>query len=278
MMAKKAKKGIKIRSVVQIVFFALIAMIAINHSLERGFLENTFLGDLNLHGVCPFGGVVTLYQLFTVGSFVQKISASSLVLMVLVLGLAIFFGPVFCGWVCPMGTIQEWFGKIGKRIFKKRYNHFIPKKLDAVLRYLRYGLLAWVIYMTAMTGKLVFSDIDPYYALFNFWTGEVAIAGLVVLGVTLVGALFVERPWCKYACPYGALLGLTNLFRVFSIRRSESSCISCGLCSKECPMNIDVQHMTNVRNHQCISCMECTSEAVCPVADTVMVSVKGLDR
>ena len=277
MKAIKKKKGLKIRNVVQIVFFGLVAMIAINHSLASGFLDNTFLGGLNLHGVCPFGGVVSLYQLFTVGTFVQKISASSVVLMVLVLGLSVFFGPVFCGWVCPMGTIQEWVGKIGKRIFKKRYNHFVPSKLDGYLRYLRYVLLAWVIYMTATTGKLVFSDLDPYYALFNFWTGEVAISGLIILGVTLVGALFVERPWCKYACPYGAVLGISNLFRVFSIRRSEDSCISCGLCSKECPMNIDVQHVTNVRDHQCISCLECTSEAVCPVEETVMVSWKGLD-
>lgn len=277
MKAKQGKKGIKIRTIVQIVFFVLISLIALNHSMANGFLNNTFLGKVSLHGVCPFGGVVSLYQFFTVGSFVQKIQQSSFVLMILVFLLAILFGPVFCGWVCPLGTIQEWVGKIGKKIFKKRYNHFVPSKLDRYLRYLRYVLLAWVLYMTAMTGKLVFADIDPYYALFNFWTGEVAIAGLVILGVTLVGALFVERPWCKYACPYGALLGLTNLFRVFSIRRSESSCISCGLCSKECPMNIDVQNMTNVRNHQCISCLECTSEYVCPVEETVMVSWKGLD-
>jgi polyferredoxin len=81
--------------------------------------------------------------------------------------------------------------------------------------------------------------------------------------------LFVERPWCKYACPYGAVLGITNLFRIFKIQRQPSTCINCGLCTKQCPMNIDVANKTIIKDHQCISCLECTSEAVCPVPETV---------
>jgi len=88
-------------------------------------------------------------------------------------------------------------------------------------------------------------------------------------------SLFVERPWCKYACPYGAVLGLTNLFRVFGIRRNEATCKADGACSIMCPMNIPVDSKTVVRDHQCISCLECTSEAVCPVAKTVQFSTRG---
>jgi polyferredoxin len=159
---------------------------------------------------------------------------------------------------------------LGRKLLKKRrYNHLIPEKIDRPLRYLRYVLLAWVIYMTAVTGKLVFSDIDPYFALFNFWTSEVAIGGLVILGVVIVSSLVIERPWCKYACPYGAVLGLTNLFRVFKIRRREATCKLDSACRRTCPMNIPVDRLTVVRDHQCISCLECTSEAICPAAATV---------
>jgi len=264
-----------VRRALQIFFFVLIALIAANHHLEETGRASPLLSSASLHAVCAFGGVVSLYQFFAVGTFVQKIHQSSFVLMILVFLLAVLFGPVFCGWVCPLGTIQEWFGKLGKKIFKKRYNHFIPYGLDRYLRYLRYALLAWVVYMTAITGKLVFSDLDPYFALFNFWTGEVAISGLAILGITLLGSLFVERPWCKYACPYGAVLGITNLFRIFSIRRVESDCKSCGVCTRDCPMNIPVDDVLIVRDHQCISCLECTSEAVCPIEDTVMLATKG---
>ena len=225
---KKRSGGLRVRRAVQLFFFGLIALIAVNHSLvEAGK------------------------------------------------GLAVVFGPVFCGWVCPMGSIPEWVGKLGRRLFKRRYNHFIPEQIDKPLRYLRYVMLAWVIYMTAATGKLVFSDIDPYFALFNFWTSEVAVGGLLVLGATLLASLWVERPWCKYACPYGAVLGLTNLIRPLSIRRVDSSCKSCAICSRECPMNISVQALDVVRDHQCISCMECTSEAICPIENVVVMGTAG---
>ena len=275
MQKTRTSKKLWIRSIIQIFFFGLIALIAVNHSLAEEGRGIPFLSSASLHAICPFGGVVTLHQFITTGTLIRKVRQSSLVLSGLVMLLAVLFGPVFCGWVCPLGTVQEWVGKLGKKLLGNRYNHFIPRKLDNVLRYLRYGMLGWVVYMSAVSGTLIFLSIDPYYALFNFWTGEVAVTGLLVLGVTLLGSLVVERPWCKYACPYGALLGITNLFRVFKIRRVESSCISCDLCSKECPMNIEVSKVKVVRDHQCISCLECTSEAVCPVADTVEFSAGG---
>jgi polyferredoxin len=274
-MKAKKKPGIWLRPILQVFFFGLVALIAVNHTLTESGRGIPFLANASLHAVCPFGGVVSLYQLATVGTLVKKIHQSSVVLMWIVFGLAFLVGPAFCGWVCPLGSIQEWIGKIGRKLFKKRYNHFIPANLDKILRYLRYGLLAWVLYMTAMTGKLAFQDIDPYYALFNFWTGEVALSGFAILSVTLAGSLFVERPWCKYACPYGAVLGLSNLFRIFSIRRRADLCKDCGVCGRDCPMNIPVHQVKVVRDHQCITCLECTSEAVCPLADTIVLATAG---
>lgn len=267
---KKRRRNIPLRTAVQIFFFVLVALIAVNHTLAESGKDIPVLSNASLHALCPFGGVVSIYQLATAGTFVQKIHQSSFVLMVLGLISAILFGPAFCGWVCPLGSVQEWVGRIGAALFKKRYNHIVPEKLDRVLRYARYGVLAWVIYMTAVSGRLIFSEIDPYFALFNFWSSEVAIGGLIVLAATLLLSLVMERPWCKYACPYGAVLGITNLFRVFKIKRNVPTCIHCNLCSHRCPMNIDVAAAGTVRDHQCISCLECTSDAVCPVADTVV--------
>jgi polyferredoxin len=264
------RRRIWMRTLVQIFFFALIALISVNHTLVASGQEIPLLSSASLHALCPFGGVVTIYQYATAGTLVQKIHESSFILMVIGFLLAVLFGPVFCGWVCPFGSIQEWMGGIGRKLFKKRrYNHFIPDRLDSYLRYLRYVVLAWVIYMTAVTGRLVFADYDPYFALFNFWTSEVAVFGLAILGLTLLGSLFVERPWCKYACPYGAVLGLSNLFRLFKIRRTASTCKLDGACDIYCPMNIKVSQMQTVRDPQCISCLECTSEARCPAAGTV---------
>lgn len=273
-----SKKSFNVRFAVQILFFLLILLISINHTLAESGKGLSFIPSASIHALCPFGGVVTIYNFITDGTFIKKIHESSFVLMIIGFILAIGFGPIFCGWLCPFGSFQEWIGKIGKKIFKRKYNRFIPYKYDKYLRYLRYGVLAWVLYITAISGKLIFSDIDPYSALFHLWTGEVAIGGVVVLILTLLGSLFVERPWCKYLCPYGAVLGISNTFRIFKIKRNKSTCVSCKACDMACPMNIKVSNSQVVRNHQCISCMKCTSEESCPISNTVEFSVGGGEK
>ena len=68
-------------------------------------------------------------------------------------------------------------------------------------------------------------------------------------------------------------MGLTNFFRIFKIRRNSETCIDCKACDRACPMNIKVSETETVRNHQCISCGECTSDSACPVEDTVDMKV-----
>lgn len=274
----KTKKNLSIRKFTQIFFFALIALISINHTLAESGRDIPLLSSASIHSICPFGGVVSFYQYITTGTLVKKIHESSLILMYIMLALSVLFGPVFCGWVCPLGSIQEWFGKLGRKIFKKKYNTFIPYKYDKYLRYLRYIMLIWVVYMTAISGYLIFQDIDPYSALFHLWSNELSLIGLAILILTLFLSLFVERPWCKYACPYGALLGITNLFRIFKIRRNSSTCISCKACDKACPMNIKVSTSNSVYDHQCISCLQCTSEVTCPINDTVELISKRYSK
>jgi polyferredoxin len=272
------KQTVWLRRSIQIFFFFIILLIVVNHSLEESGRGIEWIGSPSLHAVCPFGGVVSIYQFVTQGNFTKKIHESSFVLMIIVFALTIVFGPVFCGWVCPMGSLQEWLASIGKKIFKKRYNHFIPYSFDRWLRYLRYAVLVWVLIMTAQSGQLFFQEIDPYYALFNFWTGEVALTGFIVLGVVLLLSLFVERPFCKYACPYGAVLGVFNLFRIFGIKRNTATCIDCRACDKACPMNITVSNKKSIRDHQCISCLKCGSEQSCPVENTVEMSIKKITQ
>lgn len=270
------QKRRSVRFYVQAFFFALIALIAVNHTLAESGGGIPFLSQASLHAICPFGGVVSLYQLFSLGTYVQKIHAGSVILMGIMAVLALLFGPVFCGWVCPLGSIQEWFGKLGRKLFKQRYNHIVPEKADWALRWFRYAVLLWVVYMTARSGTLVFSSLDPYQALFNFWSAEVAPTALIVLGATLGLSLIVERPWCRYACPYGALLGLSNKIRIFRIRRQPATCISCGKCDRVCPMNLDIANKETVSAVHCISCFECTSERSCPVPDTVSLQSPAL--
>ena len=123
--------------------------------------------------------VITSYSIHYTKLY-EKVHESSVILMGIILVLTILLGPVFCGWVCPLGSIQEWFGKIGKRLFGKRYNQFIPRKVDKYLRYIRYITLVLIVYQSTQSLKLLFQNVDPFYALFKFWTSEIAIGSIVV--------------------------------------------------------------------------------------------------
>jgi polyferredoxin len=264
-----------IRTMVQTFFFILIGYFAFGKSLATIMPSGIGQTNVSLHAICPFGGVVTIYNVISAGTTIQKIHDSAIVLAGLAVILAVLAGPVICGWVCPLGTIQDWIGKLGRLFFKRRYNKVVPPRIHKILSYLRYLVLFWVVYMTAASGKLLFEAIDPYYALFHFWTSEAALGGVILLSLTLVGSLLVSRPWCKYLCPYGALLGLFNKLRIFTIRRQAATCISCNRCDRVCPMNIKVSKSGSIRDTQCISCLECTSDRSCPVNDTVLFEVSG---
>jgi NapH/MauN family ferredoxin-type protein len=253
------------RYVLQIFFFIFIGLIAVNHVLaESGVTLLPFLPNVSLHAICPFGGVASIISLVSAGELVSKLQMSTVVMSVLVLLLTLVFGAVFCSFVCPLGTIQEWLGKLGKRIFKKRYNKFIPQKLHNLLKYLRYVVLVLTVILTFNASRLIFADIDPYYAMYHFFTDEVTIGSLIVLGVVLISSLLIERPWCKYACPYGAVLGLVGKISIFKIKRKTSACNNCTLCDRQCPMNIEISKKKTISDTNCIKCMDCVEdEGVC---------------
>jgi len=269
---QKHKRAGVVRLIVQLTVFILVFLIAVSKYLAEKGISIPLLPDASLHAVCPFGGVATIYEFITTGTFIQKIHNSSFILMVLGLIVAVLFGTIFCGYICPFGSFQEWIGKLGRKLFPKKYNRMVPSRIDRILRYFRYLVFIMVLYQTAVSAKLVFQSVDPYYALFNFFTNEVAVSAYIALGVISVLSLFIERPWCKYFCPYGALLGLFNSIRIFKIRRNKNTCIGCKKCDRACPMNIEVSEKEVIRDHRCISCHKCSSEITCPVKDTVVIS------
>jgi polyferredoxin len=265
MMAKKMEYS-KLRLFIQLVFVGVILTISIMHA--------TGAGGENLHGICPFGGVATMYTFVTTGDYIRHLGQSDFIMLFSLMITLVLAGAFFCGWICPLGSVQEWVGKLGKKIFGKRYNR-VPKRLDRILSYAKYGILVLILFQTGRSFTLLFKNFDPYYNLFNIWTDEISILGYLSVIIVLMASLFIERPFCRYACPLGAINGLFNSFSILNIRRNEESCIDCKACDKACPVGLEPSVKGRISSTACIRCMKCVES--CPVnakTPTLIVSTR----
>jgi ferredoxin len=269
------------------VFSALFVLLLVSGISVAGFLAErgveipSFIPTC-LHGICPLGGVVTIGRLLENGLFIPRTGIFSLFALAAGTLTTLLFGAFFCGWLCPLGAVQEWVRKLGKRIGIFPKSTGIPYRgasagrtvlrADRILGHARYLLLGAILYMTYRSFNLVFASIDPYYALFHFWTGSAMPAALTLLALILAVSLFVYRPWCRWFCPFGAVQGLLQKIAPWKIRRDENLCIHCGACAKVCPAHIAVDIQTAVRDGRCNRCLSCT--AVCPVEGALTLKTK----
>jgi Pyruvate/2-oxoacid:ferredoxin oxidoreductase delta subunit len=213
------------------------------------------------HMACPMGGAATLGRLIEQGLFVPKTGALNLYILGVVALSAIAFGPVFCGWLCPLGAVQDWTRGIARRLGLKRGAR-VPRSLDKILSLGRFAVLGLILYGTQRSLSLVFSQYDPYYALMHFWAGEAAPAALAVLGTVLIAAVFGERPWCRWLCPLGGILGLLGKLRFWKPRRDAARCVGCKLCARPCPVGLDPSAQDKMNEASCVSCGLCVD--ACP--------------
>ena len=177
------------------------------------------------------------------------------------MGSIILAGLFFCGWICPFGSAQEWLRYFGKRVFGISLT--IPKRFDRYLLFSRYVLLL-------LGGVLVVAALDSRKTFMVSLAGTVAeVTALSILGVLLVLSIFVDRPYCRYLCKFGAMAGLFSIFRVFGIQRNVNACVNCGKCDEACMMGVEVSRANTVRDPNCINCGKCLS--ACAVPDALRV-------
>ncbi len=259
----------ELRTGMQILSLGVVVAVGIRFALwVRGLEQGRLLGERppGVEGFLPISALISLRAWLLSGS-PSRVHAAGLVLLLLILAVSFLLRKAFCSWLCPVGTVAEWFGNLGLRLARRRAR--LPRWLDLPLRGVKYLLAAFFIHAIffRMAPEQLLQFLDSPYnrvadvKMLQFFTRPAPLT-LQVLGGLVVLSVAVPFFWCRYLCPYGALLGAVSWLSPLRVSRVPRSCTDCGLCTRACPALLPVATSLRVVSPECTGCLDCV--AVCP--------------
>jgi polyferredoxin len=225
----------------------------------------------------PISALLSLKGWLSSGS-INTIHPAALMIFLSTLLVSLLLKRAFCSWVCPVSTITELLWKIGGKIFGRNYRVWLW--LDWLMRPIKYLLLLFFLFsiLLLMSPESVANFIVSDYnksadlKLLEFFL-HLSGVPLFVVSALLLLSLFYRNPFCRFLCPYGALLGILSRFSPVKVERVQSACISCGGCNRACPSHLDVMHKERICSEECIGCLRCVSS--CPKPEALQLRLKG---
>jgi len=232
-----------------------------------------------VEGFLPIGALMG-WKLFAATGIWDPVHPAAMVILGFAALISFLLRKSFCGWFCPVGSLSEWLWKLGTAIFGKNFK--LPLWLDYPLRSVKYLLLGFfvrVIFSMHSAGIAAFLQ-GPYYKVSDvkmlfFFTKMTALTAAVLLFLALA-SVAVKNFWCRYLCPYGALMGLFAFSGPTRVERDPERCIGCGKCARICPAHLPVDEKIRILSPECSGCMDCTR--VCPVEDTLKLKTAGFRK
>jgi len=262
------------RKIFQITALILTILIGLRHALPGSSSRGG-----SLDAFCPLGGLETLWPYLAEGTTLKSTHLLNFSVLLAVLGTAVLAGRSFCGWLCPVGTVQDFLGErvSGWLPFKSTRRGTnrtgglpiqVAPTLDQWLRLTKYLVLALAAAASTAAVYPPLRDICPARALFSFKLRSPLL--ISVLGVFLITSVLNRRFWCKYLCPFGAVLAPFNKSALLHVSADQEQCPSCGKCSAVCPMDIEAVP-ENLTSPECIQCLECLES--CAVEGTMSLEL-----
>jgi len=274
----------QIRWAVQAAFLALNVWIGIQFYLwvrhyETGGAWPRVGRPPGVEGWLPIASLMNLKVLLLEGRL-PAVHPAGVFLLIAFLAISLLLRKSFCGWLCPVGTVSEWLWRLGRQTFRRNFR--LPRWADWPLRSLKYILLGLFLYAV---GSMSVTAIEAFLSgpygiiadvkMLNFFR-FLSVTAAIVLGALIIASVFVQNFWCRYLCPYGALLGLLGRFSPARIRRDPEICIDCAKCAQACPSLLPVDKLISVRSPECTGCYDCV--AICPAEGALWMSAAGRKR
>ncbi len=155
---------------------------------------------------CPMGGLQALATYLANNSLPCSMSSLQVMMGIALVAAVVLFSKLFCGYICPIGTVQDLISKARKSMRIKGLKVRSGSTLDKVLRIVKYALVFWIFYMTVNASELFCKNLDPYYALATGFKGEITLwMSITTICITVLGSFLIDMFWCRYICPLGAI-------------------------------------------------------------------------
>jgi polyferredoxin len=269
----------RVRHVAQTLFIILNCWIAAQFYLWVRYFERGGHGlyvsrPAGVEGWLPIAGLMNTIYFLRTGS-VPAMHAAAMFLFLAFVLMSLLLKKAFCSWLCPVGTFSEALWKLGRKLLGR--NLRLPRWLDIPLRGLKYLLLAFFLFIigTMSAEALQSFMVTPYgviadVKMLNFFRG-IGEPAAIVIAILVLASVLVQNFWCRYLCPYGALMGIVSLLSPVKIRRDPQACIDCAKCAKACPASLPVDRLVQIRSAECAACLECV--AVCPAENALQFAL-----
>ena len=191
------------------------------------FLTGLIHGDepADPEAYCPVGGLQALATWLVNGTLPCSMTTLQIAMGIALAAAVILFSKLFCGYICPVGTVEDLLSKARRKAGIKAVTIRNGSVTDKALRIVKYLLLFWVFYMTVTSSELFCKNFDPYYAVATGFKGEITawMSIISVSAVILIG-FFIDSFWCRYICPLGAAsntlkfwIWIAALFAVYAV-------------------------------------------------------------